>query len=153
MKLFPGLPTVLFLSLTESVSTKNQDVFPKSLRLDADEEHSVLLETVLEHGLNASQHLIEVQEEELYYKGAFVRKSEPAHFLSVFNKQKPQSKLLSKYAYASLHASGLLSRRSVHPVFSVFDLDIYNLSMKVPTNKGASSVWSRKSAAKKYFHI
>jgi len=111
MKLFPGLPTVLFLSLTESVSTKNQDVFPKSLRLDADEEHSVLLETVLEHGLNASQHLIEVQEEELYYKGAFVRKSEPAHFLSVFNKQKPQSKLLSKYAYASLHASGLLSRR------------------------------------------
>ena len=110
--------TVLPFFLARITLSKDLDIFPKSLRLESDAEHAALLETVLEHGLNASQHLIEVQEKELYDQGAVLTKSQPAHFLSVFNKQRPQSKLLSKYAYATLHASSLLSRRSVSALLS-----------------------------------
>ena len=110
--------TVLPFFLARITLSQDHDIFPKSLRLENDAEHAVLLETVLEHGLNASQHLIEVQEKELYDQGAVLTKSQPAHFLSVFNKQRPQSKLLSKYAYATLHASSLLSRRSVSALLS-----------------------------------
>ena len=105
--------TVLPIFLAKVVLSQDNDIFPKSMRVENDAEHAMLLETVLKHGLNASQHLIEVQEKELYDQGAVLTKSQPAHFLSVFNKQRPQSKLLSKYAYATLHASSLLSRRSV----------------------------------------
>ena len=106
------LPLLLIsILLTDSLQREDLAIFPKSLRLETDSGHAVLLESVLEHGLTASQHLIEVQEKELYDQGAVLAKSQPAHFLSVFNKQKPQSKLLSKYAYATLHASSLLSRQ------------------------------------------
>ena len=47
----------------------------------------------------------------LYEHGIKLNKTEPAHFLSVFNKQKKQAKNLSKYAYATLHASSLLSEQ------------------------------------------
>ena len=113
--------TVLPIFLAKVVLSQDNDIFPKSMRVENDAEHAVLLETVLEHGLNASQHLIEVQEKELYDQGAVLTKSQPAHFLSVFNKQRPQSKLLSKYAYATLHASSLLSRRSVSVLPSAKD--------------------------------
>lgn len=113
--------TVLPISLAKVALSQGHDIFPKSMRVENDAEHAMLLETVLEHGLNASQHLIEVQEKELYDQGAVLTKSQPAHFLSVFNKQRPQSKLLSKYAYATLLASSLLSRRSVSVLPSAKD--------------------------------
>ena len=70
-----------------------------------------LLETVIEFGLNRSSHLVEVQEKELYYKGMTLDKSQPGHFVSVFNKQHKKSKQLSTYAYATLQASSLLSKQ------------------------------------------
>ena len=58
-----------------------------------------------------STHLVEVQERELYEKGITLDKSQPGHFVSVFNKQHKMSKQLSTYAYATLQASSLLSKQ------------------------------------------
>ena len=52
-----------------------------------------------------------VQEKSLYDMGIKLDKSQPAHFVAVFNKQKARSKDMSKYAYATLHASSLLSKQ------------------------------------------
>ena len=54
---------------------------------------------------------MEVQERELYEKGITLDKSQPGHFVSVFNKQHKMSKQLSTYAYATLQASSLLSKQ------------------------------------------
>ena len=58
-----------------------------------------------------SSHLIEVQERELYNKGMTLDKSQPGHYVSVFNKQYKKSKQMSSYAYATLQASSLLSKQ------------------------------------------
>ena len=58
-----------------------------------------------------SSHLVEVQERELYERGMTLDKSQPGHFVSVFNKQLEKSKQLSTYAYATLQASSLLSKQ------------------------------------------
>ena len=57
--------TVLPIFIVKIALSKDNDIFLKSMRFENDAEHAVLLETVHEHGLNASQHLIEVQEKEL----------------------------------------------------------------------------------------
>ena len=44
-------------------------------------------------------------------KGLTLEKSNPAHYVSVFNKQTKRSKDLAKFAYATLHASSLLSKQ------------------------------------------
>ena len=54
---------------------------------------------------------MEVQERELYERGMTLDKSQPGHFVSVFNKQLKKSKQLSTYAYATLQASSLLSKQ------------------------------------------
>jgi len=82
-----------------------------SLRFSPDDKHKELLENVIEFGLNRSTHLVEVQEKELFNKGMTLDKSQPGHFVSVFNKQHKKSKMLSTYAYATLQASSLLSKQ------------------------------------------
>ena len=56
------------------------------------------------------------KEKALYDRGIKLSKSAPAHFVSVFNKQKKRAKNLSKYAYATLHASSLLSKQYVYDI-------------------------------------
>ncbi|XP_023335820.1 chorion peroxidase [Eurytemora carolleeae] len=108
--------------LGDNIETENQEEWDledkagiknRSYDLDHDAQlkHAQLLEKVIRFGLNQSEYLITVQEKALYDKGIVLNKSEPAHFVSVFNKQKKRSKNLSKYAYATLHASSLLSQQ------------------------------------------
>ena len=52
-----------------------------------------------------------LQEKSLYDMGIKLDKSQPAHFVAVFNKQKARAKDMSKFAYATLHASSLLSKQ------------------------------------------
>ena len=120
----------------EPIVTSRQEV-PVGSDLAAQQKHAAILEKVIQFGLNQSQHLIDVQvgsnvahtkqysssinnvdlifnllqEKMLYDKGIKLNKTEPAHFVSVFNKQKKRAKHLSKYAYATLHASSLLSKQ------------------------------------------
>ena len=81
------------------------------VRFSPEQKHRELLENVIEFGLNRSSHLVTVQEKELYDKGITLDKSQPGHFVSVFNKQQKKSKMLSQFAYATLQASRLLSKQ------------------------------------------
>ena len=81
------------------------------VRFSPEQKHRELLESVIEFGLNQSRYLQEVQEKDLYRKGVSLSKRQPAHFVSVFNKQQKEAKMLSQYAYATLQASSLLSKQ------------------------------------------
>lgn len=81
------------------------------VRFSPEQKHRELLENVIEFGLNQSKYLQQVQERDLWAKGVSVTKAQPAHFVSVFNKQQKESKMLSQYAYAALQASSLLSKQ------------------------------------------
>ena len=61
--------------------------------------------------LEQSRHLHEVKEKEIYDSGITLKKSDPAHFVAVFNKQTPKAKELSRYGYATLEASRLLTKQ------------------------------------------
>jgi hypothetical protein len=66
---------------------------------------------VVSFGLNQSRYLFEVHEKWLYDNGLAVKKSDPAHFVAAFNRQSQRAKELSKYGYASLQASSLLTKQ------------------------------------------
>ena len=70
-----------------------------------------LLNDIVTFGLEKSRHLHEVKEREIYESGITLKKSDPAHFVAVFNKQTPRAKELSRYGYATLEASRLLTRQ------------------------------------------
>lgn len=70
-----------------------------------------LLKEIVKFGIDESDYLTNVKERHLYEEGVKLKKSDPAHFVAVFNKQKKRSKEISKFAYASLHASSLLARQ------------------------------------------
>ena len=70
-----------------------------------------LLNDIVTFGLEKSRHLHEVKEKEIYESGITLKKSDPAHFVAVFNKQTPRAKELSRYGYATLEASRLLTRQ------------------------------------------
>lgn len=70
-----------------------------------------LLREIVKFGIDESEYLTNVKERHLYDEGVKLKKSQPAHFVAVFNKQKKKSKEISKFAYASLHASSLLARQ------------------------------------------
>ena len=70
-----------------------------------------LLNDIVTFGLEQSRHLHEVKEREIYESGITLKKSDPAHFVAVFNKQTPRAKELSRYGYATLEASRLLTRQ------------------------------------------
>ena len=46
-----------------------------------------------------------------WLQGITLDKTQPGHFVSVFNKQQKQAKTLSTFAYATLQASSLLSKQ------------------------------------------
>ena len=81
------------------------------VRFSPEQKHRELLENVIEFGMNRSSHLVEVQEKMLYDKGITLDKTQPGHFVSVFNKQQKKAKMLSQFAYATLQASSLLSKQ------------------------------------------
>jgi hypothetical protein len=83
----------------------------EGVRFSPEQKHRELLENVIEFGLNQSAYLQLVQEKDLFTKGVSLNKRQPAHFVSVFNKQQKEAKMLSRYAYATLQASSLLSKQ------------------------------------------
>ena len=109
MRLTALLSTLI--SLTSTLNLDERIYLAPSVRFSPEDEHRQLLENVIEFGLNRSSHLVQVQEKELYEKGMVLNKSQPGHFVSVFNKQDKKSKRMSTFAYATLQASSLLSKQ------------------------------------------
>ena len=70
-----------------------------------------LLNDITSYGLEKSRYLYDIKEKRIYDKGISLKKSDPAHFVSVFNKQTPRAKELSRYGYATLEASSLLTKQ------------------------------------------
>ena len=77
------------------------------------EDAEELLNEIIKYGLDQSDILERVHEKKLYESGIRLNKTNPAHFVAVFNKQKERTKLLSHFGYASLEASSLLARQYV----------------------------------------
>ena len=99
------------ISLARALNVDERLYLAPSVRFSPEAEHRQLLENVIEFGLNRSSHLVHVQEKELYDRGMVLNKSQPGHFVSVFNKQDKKSKRMSTFAYATLQASSLLSKQ------------------------------------------
>ena len=70
-----------------------------------------ILNDIVNYGLDRTRYLVDVLERKIYENGLNLQKSDPAHFLGVFNKQTDKSKNLSRYGYATLEASTLLTRQ------------------------------------------
>lgn len=70
-----------------------------------------LLNDITSYGLEKSRYLYEIKEKRIYDKGISLKKSDPAHFVAVFNKQTARAKELSRYGYATLEASSLLTKQ------------------------------------------
>ena len=70
-----------------------------------------ILNEIVNFGLDQSRFLFDVQEKRIYDNGLSVKKNDPAHFVGVFNRQSQRAKDLSKYGYATLQASTLLSKQ------------------------------------------
>ena len=70
-----------------------------------------ILNDIVNYGLDRTRYLVDVLEKKIYENGLNLQKSDPAHFLGVFNKQTDKSKNLSRYGYATLEASALLTRQ------------------------------------------
>ena len=70
-----------------------------------------LLNDITSYGLERSRYLYEIKEKRIYEHGIALKKSDPAHFVAVFNKQTPRAKELSRYGYATLEASSLLTKQ------------------------------------------
>ena len=105
--------TMISISITgvHSLDLSERLHLDPHVRFSPEQKHRELLENVIEFGLNRSNHLVEVQEVELYDKGVTLDKTQPGHFVSVFNKQQKKAKMLSQFAYATLQASSLLSKQ------------------------------------------
>jgi hypothetical protein len=91
-------------------SANPQDSSSSSAEKDSEQAEQLLRE-IVRFGIDESDYLTNVKERHLYEEGVALKKTDPAHFVAVFNKQKKPSKEISKYAYASLHASSLLARQ------------------------------------------
>ena len=85
---------------------KSRNVEPSSGRTSED-----ILNEIANFGLDQSRYLFDVQEKRIYDNGLTLKKSDPGHFVGVFNKQTQRAKELSKYGYATLQASSLLSKQ------------------------------------------
>ena len=70
-----------------------------------------LLNEIVQYGLDQSAFLSDVRERHLYEEGVRLKKTNPAHFVAIFNKQKKRAREVSRFAYASLEASALLARQ------------------------------------------
>ena len=79
--------------------------------LKPDKSSHEILNDIVNFGLDRTRYLTDVLERKIYDKGLNLQKTDPAHFVAVFNKQKPKSKELAKYGYATLEASSLLTKQ------------------------------------------
>lgn len=70
-----------------------------------------ILNDIVSFGIDQSDRLENVRERQLFEQGVTLKKSNPAHFVGIFNKQKPKARELSSIGYASLQASSLLARQ------------------------------------------
>ena len=127
------IPSVLLFSLCINLTICFQvDERLKMLdgvRFSPEQKHRELLESVIEFGLNQSRYLQEVQEKDLWRKGVSLSKRQPAHFVSVFNKQRKEAKMLSQYAYATLQASSLLSKQFMLTRQQVDSIDSFRIAL------------------------
>ncbi len=80
-------------------------------RPDSAQKAEELLNEIVQYGIDRSEELANVEEKRLYERGVRLRKTDPAHFVGIFNKQKKRGRELTKYAYAALEASSLLARQ------------------------------------------
>ena len=121
--MMPKPPSVLWLLVVLLSMTCGQDSEEADVQeVSADDDDTVddddsgrraeaLLNKIVDYGIEQSKFLKDVQERELFDEGLKLDKFNPAHFVGVFNKEKPRARELSEYAYASLEASSLLARQ------------------------------------------
>ena len=113
--------SLLFLVLLSSIGCQDlepsdndadvQEAAEASQDSDSAKRATALLNRIVDYGLEQSKFLKDVQERELFDEGLKLDKTNPAHFVGVFNKEKPRARELSEFAYASLEASSLLARQ------------------------------------------
>lgn len=70
-----------------------------------------ILNDIVNYGLDRTRYLVDVLERKIFEQGLALNKTDPAHFVAVFNKQTPRAKELSRYGYATLEASTLLTKQ------------------------------------------
>ena len=70
-----------------------------------------ILKDIVNYGLDRTRYLVDVLERKIYEHGVALNKQDPAHFVAVFNKQTSRAKELSRYGYATLEASSLLTKQ------------------------------------------
>ena len=70
-----------------------------------------ILNDIVNFGLDRTRYLVEVLERKIYENGLALKKTDPAHFVAVFNKQTAKAKDLARYGYATLEASALLTKQ------------------------------------------
>ena len=70
-----------------------------------------ILNDIVNYGLDRTRYLVDVLERKIYEEGISLNKKDPAHFVAVFNKQTDKAKELSRYGYATLEASSLLTKQ------------------------------------------
>lgn len=87
-------------------NSRKYDKFESSARTSEE-----LLNDITSYGLERSRFLYEIKEKRIYEHGISLTKSDPAHFVAVFNKQTPRAKELSRYGYATLEASSLITKQ------------------------------------------
>ena len=71
----------------------------------------VFFADIVNYGLDRTRYLVDILEKKIYEQGQALSKADPAHFVGVFNKQTTKAKELSKYGYATLEASSLLTKQ------------------------------------------
>lgn len=99
-------------SLGSVTSAKNSASEPKERQLNSAAKTSQeILNDIVNYGLDRTRYLVDVLERKIYEQGLALNKTDPAHFVAVFNKQTPKAKELSKYGYATLEASSLLTKQ------------------------------------------
>ncbi len=98
---------LLVLLLLGKAFSKEKDLEEEDTAQKADQ----LLNDIVNYGLEQSDELSNVHERILYEEGIHLHKSNPAHFVAIFNRQKARGRELSKFAYAALEASSLLARQ------------------------------------------
>ena len=77
---------------------------------------SFILPDIVNYGLDRTRYLVDILERKIYEEGQALSKADPAHFVAVFNKQTSKAKELSKYGYATLEASSLLTKQYSSPL-------------------------------------
>ncbi len=102
------------------------------------EKAEELLRQVVAYGIGRSKELTDVEERNLYEQGVRLDKTNPAHFVGIFNKQKQRGKELADYAYAALETSTLLARQSVYSSLYLLGPQVWSvIYFVVLTHKGS----------------